>query len=320
MSPGSSSRARRRRWRCRSRRRPTCRARSNGGRTWSAPRALATARRGTTVRRWSRGRAPERRCAARLPADRPRQRGRVRGRRGVRGRGDRLRRALRPTLGARGPRRAVAARYRRGPVRDPEGEDFKASADNFSLAVDPRGVAYLAAHDESDSPNSRIIVRRSRDGGKSWKSLTNADQGSRGTRLQGTAHHRRRARTPWASSTSTSATSQPGDGKAQYSWWFAHSDNRGRSWQRATPHADLPTSTARPTPPSATSSATTSASRQLGRTSSPRSPSPVHSPAEARRTSSSPASARRGRNPAVAHGDASTPVGPGAGVLALDRP
>jgi len=46
----------------------------------------------------------------------------------------------------------VAARYRRAPVRLSEGDKIKASAEVFSLTLDPRGVAYLVAHDETHTP------------------------------------------------------------------------------------------------------------------------------------------------------------------------
>jgi hypothetical protein len=135
----------------------------------------------------------------------------------------------------------VAARYRRGPVRDPEGDDFKASADNFSLTVDPRGVAYLTAHDESDSPNSHLIVRRSRDGGKSWQTLTNADKGSRARGFKGQPIIAAGRRSLGILYFDFRDDTKQGDGKAQYSWWFAHSDNRGRSWreQRVSKPSDL---------------------------------------------------------------------------------
>jgi hypothetical protein len=123
----------------------------------------------------------------------------------------------------------VAAVYRRGPVRDPEGEAFKASADVFSLTVDPRGVAYLAAHDERDSPNSHIIVRRSRDGGASWQSLTDADSASpaRGFKGQPIIAAGRHALGILYYDFRDDAR---GDGKAEFSWWFVHSDNGGRTW------------------------------------------------------------------------------------------
>jgi hypothetical protein len=135
----------------------------------------------------------------------------------------------------------VAARYRRGPVRDPEGEDFKASADNFSLTFDPRGVAYLAAHDESDSPNSHIIVRRSRDGGKTWKSLTNADSASPARGFKGQPIVAAGRHSLGILYYDFRDDAQGGDGRAEYSWWFVHSDNRGRSWheQRLTGPSDF---------------------------------------------------------------------------------
>jgi hypothetical protein len=125
----------------------------------------------------------------------------------------------------------VAARYRRGPVRDAEGEDFKASADNFSLTVDPRGIAYLAAHDESNSPNSRIIVRRSKDGGATWKSMTDADSASpvRGFKGQPIIAAGRDAVGIIYFDFRDDLTR--GDGRAQFSWWFVRSNNRGRSWR-----------------------------------------------------------------------------------------
>jgi hypothetical protein len=135
----------------------------------------------------------------------------------------------------------VAARFRRGPVRDPEGEDFKASADNFSLTVDPRGGAYLAAHDESDSPNSHIIVSRSRDGGKSWHSLTNADTGSPARGFKGQPIVAAGRHSLGILYFDFRDDTQSGDGKAEYSWWFVHSDNGGRRWreQRLSKPSDL---------------------------------------------------------------------------------
>jgi len=127
--------------------------------------------------------------------------------------------------------RVVAARYRRGPVRDPEGEDFKASADNFSLTVDPTGVAYLTAHDESDPPNSHLIVRRSRDGGKSWKGLTNADRGSRAHGFKGQPIIAAGRHSLGILYFDFRDDTNHGDGKALYSWWFAHSEDGGRKWQ-----------------------------------------------------------------------------------------
>lgn len=135
----------------------------------------------------------------------------------------------------------VAARYRRGPVRDPEGEDFKASADNFSLAVDPRGVAYLAAHDERDSPNSHIIVRRSRDGGATWQSLTEADSASGARGFKGQPVIAASRHSLGILYYDFRDDLRRGDGKAEFSWWFLHSDDGGGSWheQRLTGPSDL---------------------------------------------------------------------------------
>jgi hypothetical protein len=135
----------------------------------------------------------------------------------------------------------IAARYRRGPVRDPEGTEVKASAEQYSLTIDPRGIAYLAAHDEGDSPHSHIIVMRSADGGASWHRLTDADTASpvQGPKLQpiiaagpdalGILYYDFRDDT------------RPGDGRAEFSWWFDHSEDGGRSWheQRVTGPSDL---------------------------------------------------------------------------------
>ena len=137
----------------------------------------------------------------------------------------------------------VAARYRRAPVRDPEGDQLEASSETYSLTFDRRGVAYLAAHDESRSPRSQIVVRRSRDGGRSWRSLTNADTGSRTRAFKGQP-------TIAASSDALGVTyydfrddTRRGDGKAMFSWWFASSRDGGRSWheQRLTKPSDLHT-------------------------------------------------------------------------------
>lgn len=135
----------------------------------------------------------------------------------------------------------VAARYRRGPVRDPEGEEFKASADNFSMAVDPRGVAYLTAHDERDSPNSHIIVRRSRDGGRTWQSLTKADSASRARGFKGQPIIAAGRRSLGIVYYDFRDDVRRSDGKAEFSWWFLHSDNHGRTWheQRLTGPSDF---------------------------------------------------------------------------------
>lgn len=138
-------------------------------------------------------------------------------------------------------RPAVAARYRRGPVRDPEGEELKASADNFSLTVDPRGVAYLVAHDERDSPHSHIIVRRSNDGGRTWRSLTKADSASRAHGFKGQPVIAAGRRSLGIIYYDFRDDVRRGDGKAQFSWWFLHSEDRGRSWheQRLSGPSDL---------------------------------------------------------------------------------
>jgi hypothetical protein len=124
----------------------------------------------------------------------------------------------------------VAARYRRGPVHDPEGKAFKSSADIFSLTVDPLGVAYLAAHDERDSPNSHIVVRRSRDGGATWRSLTNADSASRARGFKGQPIIAAGRGTLGILYYDFRDDARHGDGKALFSWWFVHSDNGGRTW------------------------------------------------------------------------------------------
>lgn len=143
--------------------------------------------------------------------------------------------------GASWSRPVVAARYRRGPVRDPEGEDFQAPADNFSLTVDRRGVAYLAAHDETNTSASHIVVRSSRDGGATWRGLANADSGSRTHGFKGQP-------TIAASRDGLGVLyfdfrddARKGDGKAEFSWWFAYSHNGGRSWreQRVSRPSDL---------------------------------------------------------------------------------
>jgi hypothetical protein len=135
----------------------------------------------------------------------------------------------------------VAARYRRGPILDPEGEDFSAPADIFSLTFDPRGVAYLAAHDESESPNSHIIVTRSRDGGKTWTGLTNAGHGSQAGGFKGQPTIAAGRHSLGIVYFDFRDDTSPGDGMAQYSWWFAHSDDGGRSWreQRLSRPSDL---------------------------------------------------------------------------------
>jgi hypothetical protein len=135
----------------------------------------------------------------------------------------------------------VAARYRRGPTQDPEGDDFGAPADNFSLTFDPRGVAYLAAHDESESPNSHIIVTRSRDGGKTWTGLTNAGHGSQAGGFKGQPTIAAGRHSLGIVYFDFRDDTSPGDGMAQYSWWFAHSDDGGRSWreQRLSRPSDL---------------------------------------------------------------------------------
>jgi hypothetical protein len=136
---------------------------------------------------------------------------------------------------------AVAARYVRAPVYDPEGTEVKASAEQYSLTIGPDGSAYLAAHDERDSPRSRIIVMRSTDVGASWQHMTDASSASpaQGPKLQpiiaagpdalGILYYDFRDDT------------QPGDGRAEFSWWFDHSQDGGRSWheQRVTGPSDL---------------------------------------------------------------------------------
>lgn len=135
----------------------------------------------------------------------------------------------------------VAASFRRGPVLDPEGEEFKASSDNFSLAVDPRGVAYLVAHDERDSPNSHIVVRRSGDGGATWQSLTEADSASGARGFKGQPIVAAGRHTLGVLYYDFRDDVRPGDGKAEFSWWFLHSDDDGHSWheQRLTGPSDL---------------------------------------------------------------------------------
>lgn len=136
----------------------------------------------------------------------------------------------------------IAARYRRGLVHDPAGTEVKASAEQYSLTVDPHGTGYLAAHDESDSPHSHIIVMRSTDGDAGWHPLTDADTASPvgGPKLQpiiaagpdalGILYYDFR-------------DSRPGDGRAEFSWWFDHSEDGGHSWheQRVTGPSDLHT-------------------------------------------------------------------------------
>jgi hypothetical protein len=136
---------------------------------------------------------------------------------------------------------AVAARYRRAPVRDPEGDPLKASAENFSLTFDRRNVAYLAAHDERDAPNSHIIVRRSRDGGKTWQPLANPDTGSPARGFKGQPIIAAGRHDLGVLYFDFRDDARKGDGKAQFSWWFTRSHDGGRSWreQRLTPPSDL---------------------------------------------------------------------------------
>ena len=135
----------------------------------------------------------------------------------------------------------VAARYRRAPLRDPEGNELKASAETFSLTLDRRGVAYLAAHDETHPPKSRIIVRRSRDGGRTWHSLTNADKGSKAPGLKGQPIIAVSRDALGVVYFDFRDDRRRGDGKALFSWWFAYSRNGGRSWheQRVSRPSDL---------------------------------------------------------------------------------
>jgi hypothetical protein len=135
----------------------------------------------------------------------------------------------------------TAARYVRGPVRDPEGSEVKASAEQYSLATDRQGNAYLVAHDERASPRSHLIVVRSIDGGRSWQRLTDADSASpvHGPKLQPTI-----AAGPDALGIiyyDFRDDTRPGDGHAAFSWWFEHSEDGGRSWheQRVTAPSDL---------------------------------------------------------------------------------
>jgi hypothetical protein len=135
----------------------------------------------------------------------------------------------------------IAARYRRAPFRDPEGDEFKASAENFSLTLDGHGVAYLAAHDERHAPHSHIVVRRSRDGGKTWQGLTNADKGSRAHGFKGQPIIAAGRHELGVLYFDFRDDARKGDGKAQFSYWFARSRNGGRNWheQRLTQPSDL---------------------------------------------------------------------------------
>jgi hypothetical protein len=135
----------------------------------------------------------------------------------------------------------VAARYRRAPMHDAEGGPVSADSELFSLAVDPRGVAYLVAHDESSAPASRLLIVRSSNAGASWSPVGDAAVGSalRGPKLQ-----------PALAAGADSIgivyydfrdDRQPGDGKAEFSWWFLHSEDEGLTWHelRVTGPSDL---------------------------------------------------------------------------------
>lgn len=143
--------------------------------------------------------------------------------------------------GATWSKPVVAARYTRAPFRDPEGDELKASAENFSLTLDPRGVAYLAAHDERDAPHTHLIVRRSRDGGNSWQRVTNADNGSRAHGFKGQPIIAAGRHALGVLYFDFRDDHRRGDGNAQFSYWFASSHNGGRTWheQRLTPPSDL---------------------------------------------------------------------------------
>jgi hypothetical protein len=212
----------------------------DGGRTWSAPRVLATAGTGTALAGGIVAVRPNGDVLLAYPLVVPDNAGDCVSDEECAGVVTVY--AVRSTdAGRRWSAPVVAARYRRGPVRDPEGEKFKASAENFSLSVDPRGVAYLAAHDERDSPNSHIVVRRSRDGGASWQSLTKADSASPAHGFKGQPIVAAGRRTLGILYFDFRDDARRGDGKAEFSWWFVHSDDRGRSWheQRLTGPSDL---------------------------------------------------------------------------------
>lgn len=144
----------------------------------------------------------------------------------------------------------LAARYTRGPVDDPEGHEIKASADQYSLAVDPSGTVYLAAHDEREAPRSHLVVTRSTDGGLTWAPLADADAASpaHGPKLQPIIAAGAGALGVLYFDFRDDVAH--GDGHADFSWWFDHSEDGGRTWheQRVTGPSDLH---AAPGPPEA---------------------------------------------------------------------
>ena len=213
---------------------------SDGGRTWSAPRALATVPAGRAIAGGVVVVRPNGQVLVTYPVIDPDQPVACISDEGCAGvvtvyarrSTDRARTWSKPV---------VAARYRRAPMRDPAGDKLQAPAERYSLTLDRRGVAYLAAHDETNSPRSRIVVRRSRDGGRTWRSLTNADEGSR-------AHGFKAQPTIAASRDALGVIyydfrddRRRGDGKTMFSWWFAYSRDGGRSWheQRLSRPSDL---------------------------------------------------------------------------------
>jgi hypothetical protein len=101
----------------------------------------------------------------------------------------------------------------------------------FSLSLDPAGVAYLVAHDETRARHSRIVIARSSDHGRRWRRLRAADSGSRahGLKLQPIVAAGRHALGILYYDFRDDR--RHGDGRAQYAWWFLHSDNRGRTWR-----------------------------------------------------------------------------------------
>jgi hypothetical protein len=109
---------------------------------------------------------------------------------------------------------------------------------NETVATGPHGTIYVAWRDIQDIGASRILVSRSRDGGKSWVTLPAAAEVPAQAFLPQVAVARDgRVGVSW----DDLRKDHPGDDELTANVWFASSGDHGRSWGRLrlTPSFDL---------------------------------------------------------------------------------